>query len=144
MNAQPLQRLKADGNTELQTTTPNFLPLRFRTPPGVLVSPFLRVTLGRCTMTVLPVSSLGFWSHLAVMQDHLSHCVFLLLRNGLSVESRRLSPRFPSFSPTHTSYIILTPEKHTASQQPSVIYRHHVWCSFIWFPVLSLQFWRRW
>lgn len=74
----------------------------------------------------------------------LGHCVFLLLRNGLSVESRRLSPRFPSFFPTHTSYIILTPEKHTASQQPSVIYRHHVWCSFIWFPVLSLQFWCRW
>lgn len=28
MNTEPLRRLKADGGTELQTTTPNFLPLR--------------------------------------------------------------------------------------------------------------------
>lgn len=135
-----------NDNTKLPPTPCSLS--RFRTPSGVLVPPFLSVTLGRCSMTPrtagLPGSSLGFWSHLAALQDHLSHCVCLLLRNGLSVESRRLSPWFPSFVPTHTSYIILTPEKHTASQLPSVINRHHVWCSFIWFPVLSLQFWCRW
>lgn len=139
----------------LQTTTPNFLVVRvrltcFRTSPGVLVPQFLHVAFvpGRCTVTpraaALPVSSLGFWPHLAMVQDHPRHSLYLLLGNSLSVKWRRLSPWFPSFFLTHTSYIILTSEKHRASQLPGIIYRHHVWCSFIGFPVLCLQFWCRW
>lgn len=89
--------VNADCNTEFKTTTPNVLIVRvrltyYRISPDVLVPRFLHVAfvLGCLTTTpraaVLPVSSLGFWPHLAVTQGHPRHSVCLLREASLSVK----------------------------------------------------------